>query len=145
MMNDKELDKELIALKSKIETLKSLDTLPTTYEDAVLNYDEYHLKDEIYCIDDRCDVDNHKKNYVCSEKVARELNALTQLLLLRDIYRRGETDEDDRRYAVINTRSGFIIDESISTKRTFSFQYLEVAQRFRDSFIDLMTQAGDLI
>lgn len=137
--------------------LKYEKKLPKTWEEFCKNYPR--KKDEAYfdmgsqiCIfsqDYEYRTEDTDKNILPSKQAAEAHLALMQLHQLRDAWREGwipDWNSDIQvKYVIYNTEGEFRIGRFSSTRRFLAFQDDKRADEFKDCFIDLIKQAGDLI
>ena len=131
--------------------------LPRTWEEFCKNYPR--KKDEAYfdmgsqiCIfsqDYEYRTEDTDKNIMPSKQAAEAHLALMQLHQLRDAWRERwipDWNSDVQvKYVIYNTEGEFRIGHFSSTRRFLAFQDEKRADEFKDCFIDLIKQAGDLI
>lgn len=89
------------------------------------------------------------KNILPSKQAAEAHLALMQLHQLRDAWREGWlpdwNDGDQNKYVIAPNKGEFMIWEYHTISRFLAFQDMKRADKFRNCFIDLIKQAGDLI
>lgn len=131
--------------------------LPTTWEEFCKNYPR--KKDEAYfdmnsqiCIfsqDYEYRSKDKDKNLLPSKQAAEAHLALMQLHQLRDAWREGWlpdwNDGDQNKYVIAYNKGEFEIWKYQTISRFLAFQDEKRADEFKDCFIDLIKQAGDLI
>ena len=90
-----------------------------------------------------------KKTLLPSEEAAEAHLALMQLHQLRDAWREGWVpdwkDDTQSKYVILKFKGEFEIKEFYAASRFLTFQDEKRADEFKDCFIDLIKQAGDLI
>lgn len=137
--------------------LKYEKKLPKTWEEFCKNYPR--KKDEAYfdmgseiCIfsqDYEYRTEDTDKNIMPSKKAAEAHLALMQLHQLRDVWREGWLpdwkDDEQEKYVILKFKGEFEIKEFYAASRFLTFQDEKRADEFKDCFIDLIKQAGDLI
>lgn len=131
--------------------------LPKTWEEFCKNYPR--KKDEAYfdmgsqiCIfsqDYEYRTEDTDKNIMPSKQAAEAHLALMQLHQLRDVWREGWlpdwNDGDQNKYVIAYNKGEFEIWQYHTVSRFLAFQDEKRADEFKDCFIDLIKQAGDLI
>lgn len=131
--------------------------LPKTWEEFCKNYPR--KKDEAYfdmcsqiCIfsqDYEYRTEGTDKNLLPSKQAAEAHLALMQLHQLRDVWREGWlpdwNDGDQNKYVIVPNEGEFKIYEYHTISRFIAFQDEKRADEFKDCFIDLIKQAGDLV
>lgn len=87
------------------------------------------------------------QNYLPSKKIAEQIRALSQLLICRDIWRNGWEPKENESYASIyrNSDNKHSVIWTSAPAQTFSFENIEIAQKFLNTFKDLINKVGDLI
>lgn len=131
--------------------------LPKTWEEFCKNYPR--KKDEAYfdmgsqiCIfsqDYEYRTEDTDKNIMPSKQAAEAHLALMQLHQLRDVWREGWlpdwNDGGQNKYVIAYDKGEFEIWQYHTVSRFLAFQDEKRADEFKDCFIDLIKQAGDLI
>ena len=131
--------------------------LPKTWEEFCKNYPR--KKDEAYfdmcsqiCIfpqDYEYRTEDTDKNLLPSKQAAEAHLALMQLHQLRDVWREGWlpdwNDGGQNKYVIAYDKGEFEIWQYHTVSRFLAFQDEKRADEFKDCFIDLIKQAGDLI
>lgn len=131
--------------------------LPKTWKKFCENYPR--KKDEAYfdmgsqiCIfsqDYEYRTEDTDKNIMPSKQAAEAHLALMQLHQLRDAWREGWLpdwkDDEQNKYVIAPDKGEFMIWEYHTISRFLAFQDKKRAGEFKDCFIDLIKQAGDLI
>lgn len=131
--------------------------LPKTWEEFCKNYPR--KKDEAYfdmcsqiCIfsqDYEYRTEGTDKNLLPSKQAAEAHLALMQLHQLRDVWREGWlpdwNDGGQNKYVIAYDKGEFEIWKYHTVSRFLAFQDEKRADEFKDCFIDLIKQAGDLI
>ena len=140
--------------KVKYEKKKEL---PKTWEEFCETHEvqkgEAYIKDisTIYKAENTGDTRdmNADKNILPSVQAAEAHLALMQLHQLRDAWREGWVpdwnDGDQNKYVIAPYEGEFKIYEYHTISRFLAFQDKKRADEFKDCFIDLIKQAGDLI
>ena len=89
------------------------------------------------------------KNLLPSKQAVEAHLALMQLHQLRDAWREGWVpdwkDDTQSKYVILKFKGEFEIKEFYAASRFLTFQDEKRADEFKDCFIDLIKQAGDLI
>lgn len=89
------------------------------------------------------------KNLLPSKQAVEAHLALMQLHQLRDAWREGWVpdwkDDTQSKYVILKFKGKFEIKEFYAASRFLTFQDEKRADEFKDCFIDLIKQAGDLI
>lgn len=121
--------KEYTIDKEKIkEMLKPV--LPTTFEEVESKY-----------IQDRDLIDIH-------HEYSNELEILSKLLYLRDIYRNGwepDWSDNNSKYGISVQYNQLVKDVSFCINNTFSFQSKELRDKFLENFKDMLEEIKELI
>lgn len=140
--------------KVKYEKKKEL---PKTWEEFCETHEvqkgEAYIKDisTIYKAENTGDTRDMyaDKNILPSKEAAEAHLALMQLHQLRDCWREGWVpdwnDGDQNKYVIAPNKGEFKIYEYHTIGRFLAFQDKKRADEFKDCFIDLIKQAGDLI
>lgn len=142
---------------SKVEYKPTIDTLPRSWQEFCETHEvqkgEAYIKDisTVYQAEHTGDTRdmNADKNILPSKQAVEAHLALMQLHQLRDCWREGWMpdwkDDNQIKYVIYNIDGCFKIGRFSSTRRFLAFQDEKRADEFKDCFIDLIKQAGDLI
>ena len=142
---------------TQVKYEKKKKKLPKTWEEFCKNYPR--KKDEAYfdmgsqiCIfsqDYEYRTEDTDKDIMPSKQAAEAHLALMQLHQLRDVWREGWlpdwNDGDQNKYVIAYNKGEFEIWQYHTVSRFLAFQDEKRADEFKDCFIDLIKQAGDLI
>lgn len=142
---------------SKVRFETPIEKLPKSWQEFCETHEvqkgEAYIKDisTIYKAENTGDTRdmNADKNILPSEQACRQHLALMQLHQLRDCWRDGWVpdwnDGDQNKYVIALNEGEFKIYEYHIISRFLAFQDEKRADEFKDCFIDLIKQAGDLI
>lgn len=138
-------------------TVKYEKKLPKTWEKFCENYprkkgEAYFDMNSQICIfsqDYEYRSKDKDKNLLPSKQAAEAHLALMQLHQLRDAWREGWLpdweDDNQNKYVIAYNKGEFEIWQHYTASRFLAFQDEKRADEFKDCFIDLIKQAGDLI
>lgn len=134
-------------------TLKEIDTLPKTWEKCLKLYKEasYLLDGEIRIATPLSLSDINGLKDLVPLGLGKPVLALHQLLICRNAwwnklgYKPNWGNEDEKKYIITRYRSNILVDISYLQSSILAFPTGEVAEKFRNTFKDLIEQAKELI
>lgn len=124
------------------------DTYPKTWEECLYKFDSLYYISGLTGDIASCDLPPYStkylKNCLPSEKIAKQVRALEQLLVCRDVWRNGWVPTTYNYYIYKNIKGLPQVSNS-TVSHVLSFETHEIAQNFLNTFKDLIEEAGDLI